>query len=235
MSLLNKIISVIIPAYNEEKRIVNTLLAVKGISQIQNILVMDDGSKDHTFLKASSVQGIEVVRKEVNEGKGKALYEGIERVIEDADIIVFADADLEESAKDIEKLIIPIIEDVADVTIAKFPSAKKKGGFGLVKKLAKTGVYINTGRQLDTVLSGQRAFKKEVIQHINHGYTGYGVELGMTIDILNNGYRIQEVEVNMHHNETGRDLSGFIHRGRQFFQILRVLIKKTIVTTLKKR
>jgi len=235
VSLLNKIISVIIPAYNEEKRIVNTLLAVKGISQIQNILVMDDGSKDHTFLKASSVQGIEVVRKEVNEGKGKALYEGIERVIEDADIIVFADADLEESAKDIEKLIIPIIEDVADVTIAKFPSAKKKGGFGLVKKLAKTGVYINTGRQLDTVLSGQRAFKKEVIQHINHGYTGYGVELGMTIDILNNGYRIQEVEVNMHHNETGRDLSGFIHRGRQFFQILRVLIKKTIVTTLKKR
>lgn len=235
MSLLNKIISVIIPAYNEEKRIVNTLLAVKGISQIQNILVMDDGSKDHTFLKASSVQGIEVVRKEVNEGKGKALYEGIERVIEDADIIVFADADLEESAKDIEKLIIPIIEDVADVTIAKFPSAKKKGGFGLVKKLAKTGVYINTGRQLDTVLSGQRAFKKEVIQHINHGYTGYGVELGMTIDILNNGYRIQEIEVNMHHNETGRDLSGFIHRGRQFFQILRVLIKKTIVTTLKKR
>ncbi len=233
--MLNKIISVIIPAYNEEKRIVNTLLAVKGISQIQNILVMDDGSKDHTFLKASSVQGIEVVRKEVNEGKGKALYEGIERVIEDADIIVFADADLEESAKDIEKLIIPIIEDVADVTIAKFPSAKKKGGFGLVKKLAKTGVYINTGRQLDTVLSGQRAFKKEVIQHINHGYTGYGVELGMTIDILNNGYRIQEVEVNMHHNETGRDLSGFIHRGRQFFQILRVLIKKTIVTTLKKR
>lgn len=233
--MLNKIISVIIPAYNEEKRIVNTLLAVKGISQIQNILVMDDGSKDHTFLKASSVQGIEVVRKEVNEGKGKALYEGIERVIEDADIIVFADADLEESAKDIEKLIIPIIEDVADVTIAKFPSAKKKGGFGLVKKLAKTGVYINTGRQLDTVLSGQRAFKKEVIQHINHGYTGYGVELGMTIDILNNGYRIQEIEVNMHHNETGRDLSGFIHRGRQFFQILRVLIKKTIVTTLKKR
>lgn len=233
--MLNKIISVIIPAYNEEKRIVNTLLAVKGISQIQNILVMDDGSKDHTFLKASSVQGIEVVRKEVNEGKGKALYEGIERVIEDADIIVFADADLEESAKDIEKLIIPIIEDVADVTIAKFPSAKKKGGFGLVKKLAKTGVYINTGRQLDTVLSGQRAFKKEVIQHINHSYTGYGVELGMTIDILNNGYRIQEIEVNMHHNETGRDLSGFIHRGRQFFQILRVLIKKTIVTTLKKR
>lgn len=232
---MNKIISVIIPAYNEEDRIVNTLLAVKNIPWIQNIIVMDDGSKDNTFLKASSVQGIEVIRKEVNKGKGATLYEGVEMVIKDADIIVFADADLEESAKDIEKLIVPIIEDIADVTIAKFPSAKKKGGLGLVKKLAKTGVYINTGHQLDTVLSGQRAFKKEVLQRMDHCYTGYGVELGMTIDILNSGYRIKEVEVNMHHNETGRDFSGFMHRGRQFLQILKVLVKKTIVTILKKR
>jgi len=232
---LNKVVSVIVPAYNEEGRIVNTLLALKSISSIQNIYMIDDGSTDNTYSSASTVENVIVVRQPINKGKGQALFEGLKLTLNNSDIIVFADGDLEESAKDIEKLILPIIENKADVTIAKFPSAKRKGGLGFVKKLAREGVYINTGIKLDTVLSGQRAFKREVLQQINNYYTGYGVELGMTIDILNNGYNIMEVDVNMYHNETGRDLSGFIHRGKQFWQILMVLIPKTISTKLKRR
>lgn len=232
---MNKTISVIVPAYNEETRIVNTLIALKSINNITNIYVIDDGSTDDTYINASAIEGVNVVRQSSNMGKGKALCEGLKLVLNDSDIIVFADADLEESAKDIEKLILPIIENKTDVTIAKFPAAKRKGGFGFVKKLAREGVYINTGVKLDTVLSGQRAFKKEVLQQINQCYTGYGVELGMTIDILNRGYNIMEVDVNMRHNETGRDLSGFIHRGKQFWQILMVLGPKTISTKLKRR
>ena len=48
----------------------------------------------------------------------------------------------------------------------------------------------------------------------------------MTIDILNMGFRIQEVEVNMTHRETGRNLKGFIHRGKQFCHILITLLRK---------
>ncbi len=231
---MNKVVTVIVPAYNEEKRIVNSLLALKSIPYVTNIFVIDDGSTDNTFSNASTVENINVVRQTSNKGKGQALSEGLRLALDDSDIIVFADADLEESAKDVEKLVLPIIENNADVTIAKFPRAKRKGGFGLVKKLAREGVYINTGVRLDTVLSGQRAFKKEVLQNVNHCYTGYGVELGMTIDILNKGYRILEVDVNMHHNETGRNLSGFIHRGKQFWQILKVLGPKTVSTKLKR-
>ena len=232
---MNKVVTAIVPAYNEEGRIRNTVLALKGIEYIQHIYVINDGSTDKTYDMADSVDGIDVVNQYPNRGKGEALYRGLQLALKDSDIIVFADADLEESARDVEKLIIPILEDRADVTIAKFPPAKRKGGFGFVKKLAGEGVYINTGKRMDTVLSGQRAFKSEVLRQINVRYKGYGVELGMLIDILNRGYSVMEVDVNMYHNETGRDLSGFIHRGKQFWQILTVLISKTISTKLKGR
>ena len=210
-------------------------MALKSIEYIQHIYVINDGSTDKTYDMADSVDGIDVVNQYPNRGKGEALYRGLQLALKDSDIIVFADADLEESARDVEKLIVPILEDRADVTIAKFPPAKRKGGFGFVKKLAGEGVYINTGKRMDTVLSGQRAFKSEVLRRINVRYKGYGVELGMLIDILNRGYSVMEVDVNMYHNETGRDLSGFIHRGKQFWQILTVLISKTISTKLKGR
>ena len=232
---MNKVVTAIVPAYNEEGRIRNTVLALKGIEYIQHIYVINDGSTDKTYDMADSVDGIDVVNQYPNRGKGEALYRGLQLALKDSDIIVFADADLEESARDVEKLIIPILEDRADVTIAKFPPAKRKGGFGFVKKLAGEGVYINTGKRMNTVLSGQRAFKSEVLRRINVRYKGYGVELGMLIDILNRGYSVMEVDVNMYHNETGRDLSGFIHRGKQFWQILTVLISKTISTKLKGR
>ena len=48
----------------------------------------------------------------------------------------------------------------------------------------------------------------------------------MTIDILKWGYRIKEVTVDMTHNETGRDLNGFIHRGKQYLHINRIVKEK---------
>ncbi|HHY90299.1 MAG TPA: glycosyltransferase family 2 protein, partial [Clostridiales bacterium] len=102
----------------------------------------------------------------------------------------------------------------------------KKGGFGLVKNLAKFGVRFYTGHTIHTSLSGQRAFRAQVLKSIPHISAGYGVEVGMTIDILNMGFRIQEVEVNMTHRETGRNLKGFIHRGKQFYHILITLLRK---------
>ena len=81
-----------------------------------------------------------------------------------ADIIGFLDGDLGNTASEVEKLIIPIINNECDVTIAKFPPAKKKGGLGFVKNLAKNSVYEMTGVELTSTLSGQRIFKKEVLE-----------------------------------------------------------------------
>lgn len=233
---MGQVVTVIVPAYNEEDKIVSTILALKSISYIKNIYVINDGSTDETYKRASGIEGINVVNQPGNKGKSQALYRGLQLALDNSQIIVFADGDLGESAKDVEKLIVPILEGRADVTIAKFPPAKKKGGFGLVKALAREGVYINTGKRISTVLSGQRAFKSDVLKNLDfNSYSGFGVELGMTIDILNKGYTLEEVDVNMYHSETGRDLDGFIHRGKQFWQILTVLIHKTANARLKGR
>lgn len=221
-------ISIIVPAYNEESRIKDTLESIVDIPEINEIVVVDDGSADNTYNVASSIKNekLKVFKLDKNRGKGYALNYGLKISMQNADIIGFLDGDLGKSANDVQKLITPILEDRADVTIAKFPPAKKKGGLGFVKGLAKNSVLEMTGVELDATLSGQRLFKKEVLEKFDEIPYGYGVEVGMTIDILKYGYKIEEVLVNMTHNETGRDLKGFIHRGKQYYHIKKVLGQK---------
>ncbi|HBQ85947.1 MAG TPA: glycosyl transferase, partial [Syntrophomonas sp.] len=71
--------------------------------------------------------------------------------------------------------------------------------------------------------SGQRAMTREVLEAVTPFREGYGVELGMTIKALQKGFRIMEVPTTMTHNETGRDLKGFLHRGKQFVDVVRVI------------
>ncbi|MEF9991111.1 MAG: glycosyltransferase family 2 protein [Romboutsia sp.] len=225
---MNPYISIIIPAYNEANKIKDTLDGIKNISNIDEIIVVDDGSSDNTIDIANSVESskIKVFRLDKNKGKGYALNYGLEIAMKNANIIGFLDGDLGSSSSEVEKLINPIINNEADVVIAKFPPAKKKGGLGFVKGLAKESVLEMTGIELDATLSGQRMFKKEVLQKFSKIPYGYGVEVGMTIDILKYGYSIKEVLVNMTHSETGRNLKGFIHRGKQYYHIKKVLKEK---------
>ena len=221
---MNPYLSIIIPAYNEENKIKDTLENIKDIEEISEIIVVDDGSSDNTSKVAKEVKSpkITVITQDKNRGKGYALNNGLKIAMEKADIIGFLDS----SSKEVSKLITPILNNEADVIIAKFPPAKKKGGLGFVKGLAKSSVLEMTGVELDATLSGQRIFKKEVLEKFDEIPFGYGVEVGMTIDILKYGYRIKEVLVNMTHSETGRDLQGFIHRGKQYYHIKKVLRQK---------
>ena len=221
-------ISIIIPAYNEENKIKDTLESIKDIKEIDEIIVVDDGSSDKTSEVAKSVKSdkINVITQSQNRGKGYALNNGLKEAMKKADIIGFLDGDLGNTASEVEKLITPIINNECDVTIAKFPPANKKGGLVFVKNLAKESVKEMTGVELTSTLSGQRIFKKEVLEIFDEIPFGYGVEVGMTIDILKNNFKIEEVLVNMTHSETGRDLKGFIHRGKQFYHIKKVVRQK---------
>lgn len=225
---MNPYISIIMPAYNEASKIKNTLENIYNIEEIDEIIVVDDGSSDNTSEIVSSIESkkIKIFKLEKNKGKGYALNYGLNIAMENADIIGFLDADLGSSSKEVKKLIDSILNNEADVIIAKFPPAKKKGGLGFVKGLAKKSVLEMTGKELDATLSGQRLFKKEVLNKFDKIPFGYGVEVGMTIDILKYGYTIKEVLVNMTHSETGRDLKGFIHRGKQYYHIKKVLRQK---------
>jgi glycosyltransferase involved in cell wall biosynthesis len=221
----NKEACAIIPAYNEESRIGETLEALAAIACFDRIIVVDDGSSDHTAEIAMS-KGAEVIRLPENHGKAYALKKGLNN--SDEDIVAFLDADLGKSASEACRLVEPIFAGRADASVARFPLSPGKGGFGFVKLLAATGIRLLTGRPFPSVLSGQRAFSRGVVRPEMLDYKGFGVEFGMTVDLLNSRVRLVEVDVKMHHRTTGRDISGFIHRLRQFRDIFAVLISKLI-------
>lgn len=224
---LDKKVSVIIPAYNEEERIEATIrgLIEPDIEVIGEIIVVDDGSKDKTREKVMSVQSDHVfcISLPQNLGKGAALRKGLE--IAKYPIIAFLDGDVGYTSKEIIKLIEPVLYDEADVTIANFPSPNTKGGFGIVKKISQKGVRLLTGKSVQNPICGQRVFTKNVLSNLEIP-NGFGVEIGMMIDILNQNYRIREIPVLMEHRETKRDMQGFIHRGKELMDIIRILAKK---------
>lgn len=216
-------VSVLIPAYNEEKRIYQTVRSVLQVPWVDEVIVVDDASTDRTAELAQAA-GARVIRLGRNRGKGGALNRGAAEVT--GQVVVLLDADVGETAVEVEKLIQPVLAGLADMTIARFPKSTRKAGFGLVKGLARWGIRRFTGLEVEAPLSGQRAMTREVFQAILPFQSGYGVEVGLTIDVARRGYRIMEVETAMRHAETGRDLRGFLHRGKQFCHVAKVLLKK---------
>ena len=196
-------VTVLIPAFNEEKNIAYTIQGLKNLdenfcrkNQLDlDIIVIDDGSQDQTSTKAKDA-GVKVIQLRKNKGKGNALREGLKHA--ESDIMVFLDADLRESSREAYKLISPILRNEADVVIARFKPPGKKKGFGFVKALAHYGIKFFTGKSITSALSGQRAFKREVLEAIGTIPEGFGIEVGMLIDILKKGFVVKEVDVDMY-------------------------------------
>ncbi len=216
-------VTIIIPAYNESGSIQDTIQAIKNLQVVNQIIVVNDCSTDLTG-DLAQVAGAEVYNLPKNVGKGGAINFGMKYA--KGGIIGFIDGDLGKSAVEVEKLIIPVIERKADMTIGRFPPAVKKGGFGFVTNLAKKGIRWFTGLQVASPLSGQRVMRREIIEKIGPLEARFGVEVGLTIDVLRLGFRVKEIPVQMTHAETGRNLAGFLHRGHQFLDVLTVLTKR---------
>ncbi|ULL15472.1 glycosyltransferase family 2 protein [Paenibacillus sp. H1-7] len=210
-------ISVIIPAYNEQYYIAETLRslrqACKYIEHESEIVVVDDGSRDETFGLACTLADA-VIQHTHSMGKGAAMLTGCKTAR--GRILVFLDADLGETAQSFPSLVEPLYREEADMVIARLPAAAKKSGFGLVRTLAGHGVYRLSGFTSSAPLSGQRAIRREVIERIGRMADGFGVEVGLTIDAVKLGYRVQEQFVPFAHRVSGRDLGGWLHRGKQF-------------------
>lgn len=213
-------VTVVVPAFNEEKTITDTIRALKQRPEVDNILVVNDGSSDNTSALARK-EGVEVLDLPSNRGKGAAMNSALEHI--NTDIIAFVDGDLGPAAGEVYKILAPVLEGKTDLCIAAFPAPTKKGGFGLVKGTAARAIRKAGNLESIAPLSGQRAMTREVLTAVTPFREGYGVELGMTIKALQKGFRITEVPTTMTHNETGRDLKGFLHRGKQFVDVVRVI------------
>ncbi len=215
----------VVPVYNEGDKIGETISGLKKIDLIDEIVIVNDGSKDNTKEVIENLN-VNTINLDKNYGKGYAMNRAIKNY--EYDYIAFIDGDLGLTSFEIEKLIYPVVSNKVDFTIAKFPEARtitnRKGGFGFVKRLAKRGVYFYTKKEIDTSLSGQRVYRKEVMDIMDYIPNRYGIEVAMTIQALNGDFTFEEVPVKMSHRYTERNLKGFIHRGKQFLNILKTLI-----------
>jgi hypothetical protein len=223
-------VAVVIPARNESDRIAATVKAAAGLPGVDIVIVVDDGSSDGTAAAASEA-GASVMRHSRSRGKAAAMETGAEaiRLLEAAQDrdgphhLLFLDGDLAETAAGAGPLAEPVRAGLADMTIAVFSDRVKQGGHGFVVGLSGAGILRATGWRPAQPLNGQRCLTRAAFEAARPLAPGFGVETGLTIDLLRQGVRVAEVEVPLGHRATGSDWRSQLHRARQFADVGRAL------------
>jgi hypothetical protein len=220
----------VVPARNEEDRVGATVAALRELSQVSHVVVVDDGSTDQTAAVAEWTGQVEVVRHVRNLGKAAAMTTGAARAAElvPGAPVLFVDADLESSAANLGPVIDAVLADEADMAIAVLPPQEQPGGgFGIVVRTAREGIVRLTGWTPTQPLSGQRCLTREALDAASPLAPGWGVEVGLTVDVLRSGGRVVEVPCELHHRVTGRDLASQVHRARQLAGVTRALAARS--------
>lgn len=237
-------VAVVIPAKDEAQRISATVTAARAIPFVDLVVVVDDGSSDDTADVARRA-GADVARHERNRGKAAAMQTGAAYVGRHesgaADrpprALLFVDADLGKSAAETAALTGPVLSGEADMTIAVLPpQLSPGGGRGLVVNLSRRGVERATGWTPTQPLSGMRCLTREAFDRAVPLAGGWGVETGLTIDLLTQGMRVVEVPCDLHHRVTGSDWRAQLHRGAQYRDVWRALaMRRTGLRRLQRR
>ena len=184
-------IDVIIPCYNEEKTIEETIIrSIENLSTKDNLLVVDDGSTDKSnFLiknLANKFSNISLIKHEKNLGKGAAIKTALKKVKNE--IVIIQDSDLEYNPSEYKKLINPILELRADVVYgSRFISSDvhrvlyfwHRIGNNLLTFLSN----IFTNLNLTDMEVGLKAFKSDKILKLNLKEKRFGFEPEVTIKL----------------------------------------------------
>jgi len=201
-------LSIVIPAYNEEKTIENTIYSINGYLKNKNfnyeIIVVDDGSKDKTSLKVQEIsKNITVVRLvsyKPNKGKGEAIQQGI--FAAKGNLILFSDADLSTPISELEKLI-PWIKEGYDIIIGsrrvQTSNITKKQPFHrrLSGKIFQWMIRVVLHLPFSDTQCGFKLFKgsvaKELFSKLKH--KGFVFDVEIIYKAYISGYKIAEVGV----------------------------------------
>ncbi len=233
-------VAAVIPAKDEAGRIAATVRAVQRIGGVDLVVVVDDGSTDATGQRARDA-GARVLTHSRNRGKAAAMTTGADYVARQEERepglaghggprpLLFVDADLEDSAANLGLLVAPVVEGSADMAVATLPPQRAPGGGrGFVVRLARRGIEDLTGFRALQPLSGMRCLTRRAFQAATPLARGWGVEVGLTVDVLLCGLRVVEVPCELHHRVTGSDWRGQLHRARQYRDVALALARRRL-------
>lgn len=172
-----KKISIIIPVYNEEKRIVETIQKVFSSNTLnlqKEIIIIDDKSTDNTVRSIEKWPGLSnanivLIKKNKNEGKGAAVRTGL--LASCGDIVLIQDADLEYSCQDYPTLLEPFFRNDADVVygsrfISNRPHRVMYFWHYLINCFLTTLSNMFTNLNLTDMETGSKVFKGDLIRRI---------------------------------------------------------------------
>jgi glycosyltransferase involved in cell wall biosynthesis len=171
------------------------------------VIVADDGSRDATADRAEEA-GATVLRLP-RRGKGQALS-AAERAAPPGSLLL-ADAEVRGD--------LTALRGSSGLRVARF-TRREGGGFGVAKRAARALILLRTGLDQAEPLSGQRALDARTRAAVFPLAPGFGAETRMTIDAARAGIDVAEIDVDLAHRPTGRNLAGFLHRGRQLADLL---------------
>jgi hypothetical protein len=238
-------VAAVVPCKDEADRVAATVAAVRTVPGVDLVVVVDDGSTDGTA-EAAEEAGALVVRHARNAGKAGALETGIRavRAVDQPDprtgtdtgtptrrALLLVDGDLQETAAHLQVLVAPVVAGEADMAVATLPPQHAPGGGrGRVVRLARAGIEDLTGFRAVQPLSGMRCLTAEAVDAATPLARGWGVEVGLTVDVLLAGLRVVEVPCDLQHRVSGADWRGRLHRAEQMRDVWLALARRRVAS-----
>ena len=204
-------VAAIVPAYNEEQTIGTVVEALLQCQLIDELIVVSDGSDDHTVDVASKYP-VKVIELKENVGKGGAMKAGASATT--CDVLLFVDADLVGlNHEHIKALLDPVLSRRTAMSIGVFSEGRRSTD--LAQKLAPS-------------LSGQRAVRRDLFDEVpNLENSGYGVEVTLTQFAEKNHVEVVRVPLpavfQVMKEEKRGLVKGFAARLKMYWDIVRSL------------
>ena len=189
-------LSIVIPAYNEERTIHFILDKIKSVNLIQGIekelIITNDCSKDDTegaikrYIAANPDVNIQYFKHEVNQGKGAALHTGIRHAT--GDFVIIQDADLEYDPQEFNILLKPFLDGFADVVYgSRFMGGKPHRilffWHSIGNKILTFVSNMFTNLNLTDMETCYKMFRRETIQNLPLQEKRFGFEPEITARI----------------------------------------------------